>query len=135
MINLSSASGCWQLFPFILGSECSISKRQRPESLSQLCCTWWLTGPWGPENLRLPHADGSWHVRMSVFYRWYGRIRSRLPFWIFFSSLFCRCLNSWAGREPHSLLAFSLHPLDPSPNSQKLLGTARQSYMHMHIYG
>lgn len=134
MINLSSASDCWQLFPFILGSECRISKRQRPESLVTALLHMVAYRSLGTWKSSAPHADRSWHVRMSVFYRWYGRIRSRLPFWKFYSSLFCRCLNSWAGREPHSLLAFFSHSLDPPPNSPKLLGTARQSHMHMHIY-
>lgn len=98
--------------------------------MSQLCCTWWLTGPWGPEELLFPHRERSRRASTSAFYQWYDRIRSRLPFWKFYSFLFCRCLNSWAMREPHRILVFSLPPSDPSLSLQRCSEQAH----HMHIH-
>lgn len=99
--------------------------------MSQLCCTWWLTGPWGPGELLFPHREQSRQASTSAFYQWYDRIRSRLPFWKFYSFLFCRCLNSWAVREPHRILVFSLPPLDPPLILQSYSEQAHD--MHIHI--
>lgn len=67
MINLSSASSCWQLFLLSLGANVAWARGRGQSPLSQLCRTWWLTGPRGPGKLLFPHADD---LGMS------GRVRS-----------------------------------------------------------
>lgn len=49
----------------------------------------------------------------------------KCPSWKVCSPLFCRCLNSWAGREPHRLLAFFSVSIGLSSHSPKLLRAAR----------